>query len=282
MTAKFGSNRFNRCIVINSLVYFVIAYYLVVFSFNIFSCFLTSWLGFDVELYYYGFTHSGKKWTTDYILLVFFVGNAFTLVTAVLFEYLYRKQRKYFKGVKLLYLWIYLISLIWFLGNIIVGAFFNFGIGAALRAYGIPFFLRLILAIIAVAALLFFGYKAQKHVCVSANLYLPKLSGTNVTSFFINQMVLPILLGLVVIILLKIPHLGMYYYVDIYLLLSFVFFIAGLFYQHKSLNSIRFKTHSDDKKQLKTKNCELSYFPMVVMVIILALVRLGLMNGISF
>ena len=275
-------NKFNICIVINSLVYFLIAYYVVVFSFNIFSMILAKFLGFDVELFYYGFTWSGKEWTTDYIILVFFVGNLLTLVVAVLFERLYRKQRKYAKGIKIFYLWVYLIAIIWFLGNIIIGAFFNFGIGTAIRAYRIPFFLRLILAMAAMYSMLYLGKKAQKHVRISANLYFPKLTVKSFRSYLIQQIVLPVIIGVLIIILLKIPYLGYYNYVDVYLLLTIVFFIAGLFYKHKHHGSITFKNRSKDGDRLERKSCSLSYFPMFVMFLVLALVRLGLMNGISF
>ena len=282
MINSLKSNKFNICIVINSLVYFLIAYYVVVFSFNIFSMILARILGFDVELFYYGYTWSGKEWTTDYMILVFFVGNLLTLVVAVFFERLYRKQRKYVKKIKIFYLWVYLIAIIWFLGNIIVGAFFNFGIGTAIRAYRIPFFLRLILAMAAMYSLLYLGKKAQKHVRVSANLYFPKLTGKNFRSFLIQQIVLPVIIGVLIIILLKIPYLGLYNYVDVYLLLTVVFFIAGLFYKHKYHGSITFKTRSKDGDRLERKSCSLSYFPMFVMFLVLALVRIGLMNGISF
>lgn len=282
MCPKIKSSQFNNCIVLNSLVYFLIAYYLVVFSFNLFSMAIAYRLGFDVELFYYGFTHAGKKWTTDNVILVFFVGNAFTLVTAGLFELLYRKQRKYSRGIKIFYMWVYLISLIWFAGNIIVGAFFNFGIGTAMRFFGLPAFLRLLLALITIAALVYFGYLAQKHVRVSANLYLPKLDNRSITSYFLHQIVFPAIIGIAIIILLKIPHLGMYHYVDIYLLLSFGFFIAGLFFRHRTHGSIRFISHGGKKKHLKVKSCRVSYFPLIIMIIILAVVRIGLMNGITF
>ena len=282
MAERLKLDKFSFCIVINSFVYFLIAYYLVVFSFNLFSMTIASLLGFDVELFYYGFTWSGQEWRIEDTILVFFVGNLLTLVIAILFERLYSKQRKYAKGIKIFYLWVYLIAIIWFLGNVIVGAFFNFGIGAAIRAYKIPFFLRLILAMAAIYSLLFLGKKAQKHVQVMANLYFPKLLSRNVRNYFTQQIVLPIILGVLVIILLKIPYLGLYHYVDVYLLLTVVFFIAGLFYRHNSLDSMSFKSRDSDSDYLKRKACSISIFPIIILFLVLAIVRIGLMNGISF
>lgn len=282
MTKKINLSKFNVCIAVNSLVYFLIAYYIVVFSFNLFSMVLANWLGFDVELFYYGYVWSGKEWTTDYTIIVFFVGNSLTLLFAVIFERLYRNQRKYAKGIKLLYLWIYLIGIMWFLGNVIVGSIFNFGIGAALRAYRIPFFLRAILAAISVGVLLYLGFKAQKHVRVSANLYYQKLAKRAHRNFLLQQIVIPTIIGIIIIILLKIPYLGMYNYADVAVLLTMAFFVAGLFYKQNKWVSITFKNHGVKDTTHKSKNCNFSYFPMVIMFIVLAIVRIGLMDGLAF
>ena len=280
MSSHSSPKNFKNCIVVNSLVYFLIAYYFVVFSYNLFSMVLAKALGFDVELFYYGFTHSGKAWTTSDTILVFFVGNALTLIGAILFERLYKKQRKYARGIKMLFLWIYLISIIWFLGNIIVGAFFNFGIGAAVRAYRIPFFLRLLFAMISIYLLLFLGRKAQKHVRVSANLYYARLLRDDTGGFFLYQIAVPSLLGIVVIMLLKIPHLAMYHFVDIYLLLTILFFLGGMFYKYKSHGSMVFKAHDSDKLRLKRRKCKIAILPLIIAIIVLAAVRVGLMDGI--
>lgn len=275
-------DKFKVCVTINSLVYFLIAYYFVVFSFNLFSMVLVNRLGFDVELFYYGFVWSGRKWTTDYVIFVFFIGNSLTLLYAVIFERLYRAQRKYVRGVKLLFLWIYLISIMWFLGNIIVGSIFNFGIGAALRAYRVPFILRAFLAVVSISVLVYLGYRAQKHVRVSANLYYAKLSKRASNGFIFQQIVIPTIIGILIIILLKIPYLYLYGYADIVLLLTMLFFIAGLFINKKKQSSITFKTRGIGSIQHNTKRCNIAYFPMIIMIVVLLLVRVGLMEGLSF
>lgn len=279
---KIKPTKFDYCIALNSTAYFLLAYYIVIFSFNLFSIAICNVLGFDVELFYNGFIHSGKQWTPGKIILVFFVGNAFTILTAIGFDLLYRKQRKYVRGIKLLYLWIYIVSIVWFFGNIIVGAFFNFGIGAALRAYHVPFFLRLIFAIIAISLLVFFGIRTQKHIRVSANLYFQKLSGKVTRSFFLAQIAFPVLVGLLIVILLKLPGIGMYKFYDIYVLLSFLFFLAGLFYQSDSLQSISFKTYNVDNTNKYKKNCSFSIYVVLFAIALMALIRLGLDSGITF
>lgn len=271
----------NPCIVINSTAYFIIAYYVVVFSHNFLSMILAKSLGFDVELFYYGFTHGGKDWVVSDVLYVFFYGNVLSFVLAIVFERLYNNQRRYTKGIKMFFLWMYLLSLIWFLGNIIIGAFFNFGIGAAIRAYHIPFFLRLIFAMVALYLLLFFGKRSQKHIRVSANLYFSRLQRRETGNFFLHQIVLPVILGLGIVILMKIPHLGMYRYIDLYLLFTIIFFIAGLFYRHGSNDAITFRNLEREKANMNEKSCKLMYVPLFIAVVILGVIRIGLMNGLS-
>ncbi|NQU31851.1 MAG: hypothetical protein HQ521_01340 [Bacteroidetes bacterium] len=282
MAASIKINKFDTCVAINSVVYFLIAYYFVVFAFNLFSMIIASFLGFDVELFYYGFTHSGKAWTTGDLILVFFVGNAFTLLTAVLFELLYRKQRKYVRSIKILFLWIYLVSIMWFFGNLIVGAFFNFGIGTALRAFHVPFFLRGLLAMVSIFFLMFFGYRSQKHIRVSANLYFKKLGHRDVGRYFLTQIVIPIVIGIIIIVILKIPHVSQYNYYDLYLLFCFAFFVLGLFYNFKKITSLTFKDHSTKVSGNMRKSCNVAYLPVIIMIFFLAIIRLGLVNGLAF
>jgi hypothetical protein len=265
-------------IVINSLVYFLLAYHVVVFSSNLFLIFLAKLVGFDAELFYNGLRLFGKKWTNDNIILVFFFGNLFSLIMALFFQRLYRLERKYQKGIKLFYLWVYIISISWFLGNIIMGAVFLTGVGAALIAFKVPLFLRIALAFITMFLLLYLGKKAQKHVKVSANLYTTSLSIKNMGYFFKYQVLYPVFIGLIIIVLLKLPNLGEYHYVDLLMLLSIGFFVVGLFFRIQDNQSIVFKSHG------KNNELEIRYsiasIPMTILFLIIVILRIGLMNGI--
>lgn len=279
MFTKIGSSKINIFIVINSLVFFLVAYYFVVLSSNLFSIILAKSVGFDVKLFYNGFLLSGKKWDNDKIILIYFFGNAISLAMAIFFERLYRIQRKYPKERNIFFLWVYIISITWFLGNIIVGVIFNFGIGTGFRAIGLPFFFRLLLAMAAISLLLYLGYKAQKHVRVSANIYFSALTTPKIGYYFTNQILLPVVLGIIIIILLKLPDIGFYHYVDLYILLSIGFFVAGLFFRYSSLNPIFFKMHNPGNTNLIKSKPKLSFIPIVILILVLAIIRIGLMDG---
>jgi hypothetical protein len=252
-----------------------------VFSVNLFSILLAKSIGFDAELYFYGFLLSGKEWFSDEVIVVFLFGNSFSLLLGLIFERLYKRQRRYLKKRKIFFLWVYIISFTWFLGNVIVGAIFNFGIGAAFRAMNIPLILRIFLALGAIFLLVFLGYKAQKHVRVSANLYYPVLPSQNIGDYFRLQVLLPALLGIIIVMLFKIPYLGHFEYMDLYVLLPIVFFIGGLYFQIGNLDEIVFKSHRSSSSKLLSNQCQLAYIPLTILLAILVIIRIGLRNGVT-
>ncbi len=276
-----GFKKIDINIAINSLIYFLLAYYIVVFSSNMFIIMLAKLAGFNAELNYKGFTLSDQKWTSNNIIMIYFFGNLISLAMAIFFQRLYHIERKYRKKLKLLYLWLYIISLSWFLGEIIVGAIFQTGIGASLIAFRIPFLFRLLLAVIGVLILLYLGKKAQKHVQISANLYFSSLPSQKTGRFFINQILLPATLGFVIIILLKLPNLEQYNYVDLYMLLSIGLFIMGLFYRVGYLSSITFKSHGLSQNNEGTVDQKISYLPIVILILIIIGTRIGLINSVA-
>jgi len=271
------TNRFRNCIIVNSLIYFLLSYYLVAFSANLFIILLAKLVGFDAVLSYKGFVLSNGKWTNDNIIIVYFFGNLFSLIVAVFFLWKYYIINQIRAKIKILYLWIYIISLSWFFGEIIIGAVFKTGIGAALIAFEVPYFLRLLLAVIGVFALFFIGYKTRVDILSSANLYYPKLSSQKTTKFVINQILIPGIIGFIIIIILKLPNLGQYHYVDLLMLLSIGVTIAGVFYRFKKRKGITFKYTG---KNITRNECSISYIPIIILICLLLIIRVGLNNGI--
>jgi len=280
---------FSRCIIINSTVYFVMAYFFVVFSYNLFSIWMSTTLfGFDAELYFHGFAMKGATWTKDNMVIIFFFGNSIALLYGFIFDWLYRRQRKYKRGIKLFFMWSYIIAYSWFMGNFIVGAIFNFGIGTALRAFRIPFFLRLIFAFVSIVFLLYIGYRAQKGIKVSANLYFKRLGKSAIVGFLLNQIVYPAIIGTIILVLYKIPNIDEYHYMDWLVLSAVVLYIIGLLLKHKHSGTITFKNrnlkNNDEEKDTysKNKNCKIQWIAVIVFIIVIAAMRIGLDEPLLF
>ena len=271
--------KINPCIVINSLVYFLLAYFLVAFLSNLVLITIAKIVGFNAVLSYNGFILSGAKWTNDNIIAIYFFGNLTSLIMALLFRRIYYIERKSTSKIKIFYLWLYIISISWFLGEIIVGALFQTGIGAALIAFGVPFIFRLALAIVGILVLLFMGKNAQKHVMHSANSYFTSIASHKIGLFFTNQFLLPTFLGFLVIVMFKLPNISEYNYVDLYMLLSIGFVVLGLLLGYGQLKSITF--YSRNKNKLAKLECRISYKPIVLLIFVILIIRVGLMNGLS-
>ncbi len=272
--------KINPCIVINSLVYFLLAYFFVAFLSNLVLIAIAKFIGFDAILSYNGFVLSGAKWTNDNIIAIYFFGNLISLIMALLFRRIYYIERKSTSKIKIFYLWLYIISISWFMGEIIIGALFHTGIGAALIAFRVPFMFRFVLAIVGILVLLFIGKKAQKHVMHSANSYFTSITSHKIGVFFANQFLLPTVLGFLVIVLFKLPNISRYNYVDLYMLLSIGFVVMGLLLGYGQLKSITF--YSRNSKKLLRPECRISYKPIALLVFVILLIRVGLMNGINF
>jgi len=282
-------NSFGNCIIFNSTVYFVMAYFFVVFSYNLFAIWIsTTWFGFDAKLFFHGFEMTGAAWNRDNTVLIFFFGNSITLLIGFVFDWLYQRQRRYKRGIKMFYMWVYIIAYSWFLGNVMAGALFNFGIGTALLAFRVPFFLRLTLSVLSILTLFFIGHRAQKGIKVSANLYYKRLAKGAINGFLLNQIVYPALIGIAILALYKIPNISEYYYMDWLVLSSLVFYILGLFIKQKNRSSIIFKNRSvkgdddDNDYHQNNKSCKVQVIAVVAFLIVVLGMRIGLDPGIAF
>lgn len=267
-------NKLRNCIIINSLTYFLLAYFIVVFSSNLFIILIAKLVGFNAILTYNGFVLTDVNWTNENIITIYFFGNLGSLVLAIFFLRKYYMINNLRKNIKILYLWIYIISISWFFGEIIVGILFKTGMEAAFIAFGIPYFLRLLLAVIGIFALINSGKNTQKDVMYSANLYYTLLSEEKTKMYFFKQIILPALFGLIIVILLKLPNLSKYNYVDLYKILTIIIFIAGLFLKNRRKKSMYFKVSNK-------KECSVSYLLIIILITLIIFLRVGLNSGVQ-
>lgn len=263
-------------ITINSLTYFMLAYFSVVTFTNLFSMLFGVANGFDGRLYFYGFVLNPVhgSWSKDMVFQVFMLGTSLTLITGVVFERLYKQRRKFPNIFKLYLFWLYVLSFTWFFGNIIVGGLANFGIGAAFRAFSIPLIIRIVFSLGAAGALLLIGYHSRFHVLISANIYYTYIRISEFRKYLTFQILFPAIIGNLLIFLFKIPHHADFFYLDSLVVLSVFVFIAALYFNPSSLQSINFKPHKKVKKVLVV--------PLAIMFLVMIILRIGLSSGLTF
>lgn len=266
----------SSVIIVNSLVYFLLAYFFVITLSNVFSILLGKISGFDGTLYYYGFVlhEQSSRWSGGNIFLIYGLGIGITLFTGILSERWYRAICHDHIKAKLFILWVSIISFTWFFGNVIVGSFINFGIGAAMRAVSIPFIVKIIIAIIAVGALTGIGYYLQTHILISSNMYYREFSKSKFKNFLLVQIIIPAIVGITIVMFYKYPHSAEYQYMDLLCLLPVLFLALGSFIERPILPSLG-KTRKHNSFQFN-KN---AFF---FLVIIMILYRFGLSHGLKF
>ena len=263
-------------ITLNSLSYFVLAHYTVIFSVNLVSILLAKLEGARGILYYYGFkiVNSGKYWSDELIFLVFFVGIGFSFFLGLFFERLYRRRRKHVSHLKLYFLWGYLMSFTYFFGNIIVGTFFYFGFGVIFQTLSIPIIFRIIIGLISIVCLIYLGFYATRGIIISLNNYRSSIAVKDYSWFLKAQLLYPFIFGTWIVFLLKVPHQYEFNLFDSLILLSMVFPIAGSFINIRKQSSIQFKN--------KTAKIRVFIVPLIVALIVLTIYRLGLISGLHF
>lgn len=234
-------------IVFNSFVYYMLAIFTVLLSSNAFALLLGKYNDFSGKLFYHGFLIQPRDghWSHDDISLIFMFGTIFSLFFAILFERIYKWRRGRRGNIKLYFLWCYIIAITWFLGNIIVGAFSNFSVGAVLDVMRIPMAIRIMLAIAVIILLFFLGRFSRKHVLISWNMYFKHLHSDKNFYMVKAQLLFPAILGIMAYFIYRTPHQADYQFRDALVHMTVFIFILGVFWGTLQPSSIGFKKRRD-------------------------------------
>ncbi len=226
-------------ILANSTAYYILAWIVVVYSNNLFSVWLIQKRGFRSSFEYFGITVRDWNWLMSDMGFIYILTAVFPLVLAFVFNTLYRLKIKFFKEVRLFYLWGYIMSMIWFFGNLMVGGFFNFGYAPLIRM--IHPMAGPAIGVLALVGLIYLGNVSQFKVMLSSAKYYKYLDNELYPLFINYQVLFPALLGMFLIFVFKVPHHAYYNYLDFMVLGSIMLFIAGLYADIMFLPSQRYK-----------------------------------------
>jgi len=262
-------------IVFNSLVYYMLAIFTVIISSNLFALLLGSYNQFSGKLFYYGFFIYPKDghWSHDDISLIFMFGLMFTLFFAIFFERLYKWRRSHTGNIKLYFLWCYIIAITWFLGNIIIGAFSNFSVGAVMDVLQLPMAVRIMIAI-AIGLLLFFlGRISRKHALISGSMYLKHLHSDRNFWLVKAQFLFPAFLGIIAYFIFRTPHQAEFQFRDALVHMTVFIFILGIFWGIQQPSSIGFKKRRDW--------VDFDYWALGILIIVGSTIRIYLNSGLA-
>jgi len=226
-------------ILVNSTACFILAWFVVVYSNNLFTVLLFRLQGFAASFKYFGIVVKDGNWFMRDLLIIHILTAVFPLILGFIFNTLYRLKVIYFRQIRLFYLWGYIMSMVWFFGNLIAGGFFNFGYAPIIRI--IHPLAGPAIGVLAIIGLLVLGSMSQYKVMLSSSKYYKYLDN-QLYSLFINyQILFPAIFGMLFIFLFKIPHHAYYHYLDFLVLATTLLFLVGLYVDIMLLPSQRFK-----------------------------------------
>jgi hypothetical protein len=263
-------------IFINSLAYYLLAYFTIVLLTNLFSILLAKTEGMSSILHYYGFEilNSKSTWSKELIFLVFFIGTGFSFALAILFERIYKKIRRHKYHTKMFFLWGYFLGFTYFFGNVLVGAFFYFGSGVVFEAFSIPVFIRILFGIIILLPLTYVGIYATRGFIISLNSYYPFVDRLNYRKYLSAIVLYPFVAGNIIALAIKIPHHFELNFLDTLIWLTGIIPVSAMFLSYKTHSSIRFKRKTIHEKFFLT--------PIIVCALAIIIYRIVLSRGITF
>ncbi len=226
-------------IMANSTACFILSWFVVVYSNNLFTVWLIRFQGFQASFEYYGIVVRNWNWFMEDKVIIYVFTAVFPLVLGFIFNALYRLKAKFFRQIRLFYLWGYIMSMVWFFGNFIAGGFFNFSYAPIIRI--IHPMAGPAIGVLAIVGLIVLGSLSQYKVILSSAKYYKYLDNALYPLFLNYQILFPALLGMLFIFLFKMPQHDYYHYIDFVVLGTILLFLAGLYADVMFLPSQRFK-----------------------------------------
>lgn len=186
----------------NSLSAFIIAY-LIVFYVNYFATiFAAGMFSFDLSFDYNEIIYHIEpyEWTHDSVKLIYSAGPFLVFITGLISLFAFFGLTEEQTRLKILFIWIVLLSFNQTFGNLMIGNIFKVGVGHVFNWMYFSDTAKMVVAIFGFFGLLTTAFLMVKPVSISANSYFNKLGERNFPFFFTSQIIIPFIAGYLLII----------------------------------------------------------------------------------
>ncbi|MBK7027907.1 MAG: hypothetical protein IPH45_01260 [Bacteroidales bacterium] len=257
-------------ILVNSTVYYLLAYFIIYFFFQLVTAFTASYFDIPAILYHNKvlFIVDAHSWTFDSVKMVFSSGCTISLVFGLVGLVVFIKAMTLEGVLKLLFFWIFVHGLNMFVGSIVLGAFIYEGMGYVYEWMYFKETERMLLLFLGLLIILGTGSLLVKPMYLSANSYFNSSRQETRRAFKLQQFIYPYLISTIIIIFIRFP-LSIY---ELLLIITPGFILIPLFLGFHR-NTIFF---FDEKE----KSIRYMLRPMVVTIIALVAFRILLGIGI--
>ena len=203
-------NKVNTTIFLNSLFYFLCAYQIIFLISKIGTAVSASVFGIPVRIYYdrLDYIIRSYDWTADAVSVVFSSGPFICLILGLILLIIYKLVATETGTLRILLVWLIIISIISFFGEIIAGALLNQGFGYVIMYWFIMDTGRIILTLFGGIMLFVAGLLLSRNLLFIANIYFIDIKEIEKAKFMLYQYAYPYIAGSIILQLVELPRLN--------------------------------------------------------------------------
>ena len=217
---------------------FMAAYVVTWLTYSFFVMFIASFYDIYGVLYYFEVmwpeSNSSALMNENNASAIALAGPFISMVMSVIYFSILLNVKNLGTQLKTFIFWLFLLSMAHFTGAIVAGAITPQGFGYMMYGKQTTIIISLLISILSLSAMSWIGWKYSRFIL---EIRLLKKHGNNIPLILINRMVLPALLGILLLIIIKIPniipqHSNIQLY-DLVILLSVLFAIIPPLFNKK-------------------------------------------------
>jgi hypothetical protein len=205
-------NRVYPVIFLNSLFFFLCAYLTLFFLSSISVAISASAFSIPVRLYYneIDFLIRSTDWSADAVTVIYCTGPLLFFILGFILMIIFINVSTESGILRIFLVWMVILSIVLFLGEIIIGALLNQGFGYVIMYLFIMDTGKIVLTIFGGIVLFTAGLMMSRILLFPANTYLSDLKGLEKTRFILYQYIFPYLAGILILQLVEIPRISWY------------------------------------------------------------------------
>lgn len=258
---------------------FMAAYVITWLTYSLAVMFTASFYDIYGVLYYFEVmwpeSSSSPLWTDSNAFAIAIAGPFISLVLSMVYFTVLLIVKNLGTQFKTFIFWLFLLSMAHFSGALVAGAFTRQGFGYMMYGQQTAFIFRLLISILSLGAMALIGLKYTRFIL---EIRLLRKHGNNIPLILINRMVLPALLGILLLIIIKIPnitpqHSNIQVY-DVVILLSVLFAVIPPLFNKK----LRPAQHPLKTVIMRDRTAR-AIFAIIFSFAVLILYRFGLSTG---
>jgi hypothetical protein len=264
---------------VSSACLFITAYIITWLTYSFTSIFVASFSGISGVLYYYEVMWPDGVSSTllnhSNAVAVALAGPIISLFMTALYFVILISVRNLGTQLKTLLTWLFVLSMIHFLGSVVAGLITWKGIGFEISEIYLPVLLRLLISLACIVLIVWIGWKYSRFFLEIRPI---RKHRNNIPLILINRMVLPGILGILFLLLVKIPdeapqHQGIWLHDSIMLATALFFLIPPVFNRKLRPQQRALRNHSSSTIRAR------ALVATVISILVILAYRLGLSSG---